>query len=1178
MVRLTDHQQNALSLDEHISLTANAGSGKTFVLAKRYLDIALKKDIALNNIAAITFTDKAAGELYKKISKEIDELINSTEDHVLIQKLERIRRQLVHANISTIHSFCIDILKEYPVEAGIDANFTPIDQMRSEELIELSVEEVISELLNGEIECKEIKYLIRLFASKNMLKSQLIGLVNNRKNILAVKEKHYEKDVEEIAINFHDQFINSLQPVLLENLPLFLESIKEINLRVLNFKKINSLALEARGLIDTIEISSPKETVIKLKELKKLLFTKECTLKKRDYLPNKETDGLEGEIRVCEEFIANINKVDIQQNHHVIERELATFGKNILYVFELVLNRYEEKKYQEGVLDFEDIQLFTRKILAEEGVRETISEKYKYLMVDEYQDTNEIQYQIFLPILDELKKGNLFIVGDEKQSIYSFRDAELEIFQITRDKIEESGSKKLLSLPDSFRMAPKLCAFTNHLFRRLFAKPNQYFNEVEHADLVYARNDDEEGYIEIIIAGVDEAKKEISEADLVSKKIISIINRCKYKWKDVTILCRKRDAFSEIESAFIKRKIPYNIVGGKGFYQKQPIYDIYSYFSFLLDDNNDAALVAILRSPFFLFSDSELYEMSLISHQSWFKKLKIFSLTSEKGKRALAVLEDNLKLIHISGMHYIIRKVITETGYLASLASRANGKQEVANIEKLIKETNKYFSQPFVSLFDYVEYLKESIESVEDESQAAIVGAENTVKIMTLHQAKGLEFPVVFLYDCGATTPSNSVKSKSITVSKKFGILTKVPVDENYFADYESAPINCIENIIESRKESAELKRLLYVGITRAKDELYISNNGLNRKKGSFWALISESLDVEADSEKINLREDLVCLVPNEEGYENKIVSYEMDIEIIKELEEIEVEKKEEGNSEIIYDFNLETISDTPKGEIISATKYAVYTQCPLKYKLTYEIGAIPLVKLQRASHYEYEFNNIEQQKLLQEEEERRKGSPEAKGRIIHYLLQKNVSLSDYESQLKAAIQKEGGAGYNSEFIENISNDLKNFCSSEVYLELSRSREYKNEMEVYLREEDFYLYGIIDKIIFSEDKITIIDYKTDDISADKIKERGKNYIPQLRFYSYIINKIYPEYKEYELKLVFIKHPSEPEKIIITNEDFASIKLEINQMVSNIREQNFRKNTGHCTGCLFYLNECIIKSE
>jgi len=166
MSNLTPHQQAALSTKGHLALTANAGSGKTFVLSRKYLDAIIKEGLDISSIAAITFTDKAASELYLKISLLISDKISESKDSAEKKKLEKVRRQLVSANISTIHSFCINILRDYPVEAQLDARFIPIDEKLSEELIDLSVEEMIRASFDDDLVSGELKYLIRVFASK----------------------------------------------------------------------------------------------------------------------------------------------------------------------------------------------------------------------------------------------------------------------------------------------------------------------------------------------------------------------------------------------------------------------------------------------------------------------------------------------------------------------------------------------------------------------------------------------------------------------------------------------------------------------------------------------------------------------------------------------------------------------------------------------------------------------------------------------------------------------------------------------------------------------------------------------------------------------------------------------------------------------------------------------------
>ncbi len=214
MSKLTPHQYTALKTSGHLALTANAGSGKTFVLARKYLDALINYNLDISNIAAITFTEKAASELYLKISVLIDEKLSEIDNLTDKKKLEKIRRQLVSANISTIHSFCINILREYPVEAKLDARFIPIDENLSEELIELSVEEMIRSSFDDELVSEDLKYLIRIFGSKSRLQNQIVRLVQNRKNVFVVKEEIYSLDEKSIAESFFSKFCNDFNKSL----------------------------------------------------------------------------------------------------------------------------------------------------------------------------------------------------------------------------------------------------------------------------------------------------------------------------------------------------------------------------------------------------------------------------------------------------------------------------------------------------------------------------------------------------------------------------------------------------------------------------------------------------------------------------------------------------------------------------------------------------------------------------------------------------------------------------------------------------------------------------------------------------------------------------------------------------------------------------------------------------
>ena len=1204
MSLLTPHQNNALDHKKHISLTANAGSGKTFVLSKRYLEIAVNENLPLRNIAAITFTDKAAGELYQKIAREIDSRLKAAKEKQLIKRLETIRSQLVSANISTIHSFCINILREHPVEAGIDANFTAIDEMFSDELIEISIEELFKKSLENSVETNNLKYLIRHFSSKNNLSKELLSALKHRRNLMTLSGRIYCLPAEEISKHFFNTFLLTTAEILKDNFEEFKSSVAKINSNVLNLNKKNPIATEIEVLISKLEKERDTEKLILLLEdLRNKILIKSGAVAIKGYLTREDSYTLQTECSLVEKYLDKVKFFHIPQNHIEIEAELANFGLIFNDYFRKTLDIYTQKKKEAGYLDYEDILLLTHDILQIEDVKEALSEKFKYIMIDEYQDTNELQYNIFLPILKDFEKGNLFVVGDEKQSIYMFRDAELEIFSKTKNKIGvASGNESLLTLPDSFRMAPNLCVFINTLFQKLFYSPNKLFNEVEHEDVVCAREDNESGNIEILLADLETSdNNDFGEANLVAERILNLIEDNKKKavvnWGDIAILCRKRKSFLELEKSFSKKKIPFAIIGGKGFYQRQSIYDIYNYFSFLLDQNDDTALIGILRSPFFSISDSEIFEISLIRNSSFWLKLKAYSEKQPNISRIVKILDENISLISKMEVLRILRKIVTETEYLVILSQKTNSTQELANYEKLLNLTIKFFEEDFRTLYDYVNFLKESIGKVEDESQAAIADELNSVKIMTIHQAKGLEFPIVFLYRCGDSSKKSSIKSKSIIIDKSFGILTKVPLGGDYFGQPHSAPIIGLSNYINERKNLAEVKRLFYVAVTRAKNQLFICSNteqALSAAEDTFIGMLRLGLNADFNLDMLILKSKLKLLSKTDDKYSNTEKDLVVSIPIVKKLHEIPAAAAKVEELPQFKSYLLKRIDDKPIGEIFSATKFSVYNQCPLKYLLIYDLGFSTLMSehnnwvnkqnLNSTNRY-FDFNSKEEKFLSTFNEEglliKDVKTSQLKRTIIHRLLSEETEQSDLNNKVESYFtDKLNPNDLNSiqiqELKQNIIQDITKYFESKNYQFIKKYRNYKNEAELYHQHKDYFLFGIIDKLILDENQIIIVDYKTDLILPEETNGRAKQYFEQLKFYAYLAGKLYGINPNIELRLVFVKHPNEIHTLKMVAKDLISIENDIELTVEKVRQKSLQKNLNHCKFCNFSMNgECIV---
>lgn len=1184
---LTPHQKRAVMLDDHLALTANAGSGKTFVLSRKYLEAAIKLDGKVTSIAAITFTEKAASELYQKISELTENEIENSTDPQRIRVLEKIRRNLVSAYISTIHSFCIDILREFPVEAEIDANFTPIDQSLANELLELAVEETIDEAFDHPELSDLVKKLIRYFSRKSILQRELINLIKDRKNVTKLKEEIYKKSDDEIILHFKKFFNDTLSEIWSFYEEDLLEAVKRINNEVLSNNPASEYSRRIKFIIN--EFEQDKNLFKLLQDLRQQILTQSGTVRKQKYLVKDLDESVRYEVFIVERIFDELKMFDNIGNEDKYP-ELISLGRDILKLFDKSLQLYESKKKEQSYIDFEDILIHTKELLKNSDVQTYLSKKFKYLMVDEFQDTNELQYEIFLPILDYLKSGKLFIVGDEKQSIYKFRDAEIEIFNKTKsDIVREKDKSHLMELPDSFRMNDEICLFTNYVFNKLFAKDISLFGELKNEPIVCAKQKkDKRSEIEFLISGID--ADEQSQAELVANKIIQLVSTNEYQFGDITILFRKRKSFDELEDIFIKKKIPYSIVGGRGFYQRQVINDIHNYLAFLLNQENDAALVGILRSPFFTVSDTKIFEISLQQGKSFFNKLRNYS-NDEYLNKVAKLLETHIQLSSSLQLTQLITSIYSETNYLAIIKNRTDGEQELANIKKLLRLSRNFDGKGYRNLYDFVNFLGDAISGEEDEPQAAVSSIQNAVQMMTIHQAKGLEFPVVFIYKAEDYGQSTTTKSKSIFVNKHLGLLAKVQDNTNPTGDYLQLPVTVLNDFIEKKKNIAEIKRLLYVAVTRAKEKLYISAELKKDKephKESFIYFFKEALDSDFENE-IVIEDELDYLINAEERYLNERKSLRVEIPIIRSLKvDNAIQLKDESQKEKKY--LLEKYPEKEKSQIISATRVSIYAQCPLKYHLTYNLGfallnkMLPQWKVTSAyvSDYQFDEENYSDQLVENEIESISvlKSSTihsEKIGELIHKILQlelnEDEAVSFLKNQLRASTSDKKLI---DQTIISINEILKNFRSSTVFAEISRYKNFKNEFEIYLKQNSYFLHGIIDKIIFENKQILIIDYKTDEVDEKSGSQKFKEYSNQLKFYLYISSHLFKDFEIFEARLIFLKMPELDFKIKYTTENISELKKEISALIEGIVLSSFPKNFEHCNFCQFSTEgNCIV---
>lgn len=349
---------------------------------------------------------------------------------------------------------------------------------------------------------------------------------------------------------------------------------------------------------------------------------------------------------------------------------------------------------------------------------------------------------------------------------------------------------------------------------------------------------------------------------------------------------------------------------------------------------------------------------------------------------------------------------------------------------------------------------------------------------------------------------------------------------------------------------------------------------------------LQEGLNIDFFRNEITLEDRLDFL--KEEG--NEFVNYsrllQEKIRIRRDLNDLTPDIAKESDQDIKPDLLIQEIKDAPKGEFITATKFATFKQCPLKYQLKYDYGISDLVSRYKKFLSQkgeppkgtFDFNSKEDE-IEADSGEKKYLPAESKGSIIHKILQLNSQVN--ADRIRQIIKDEAPYLKDNEEInlmqKDILSQLNSLFESVVYKRINTYLKFFNEYEIYLNEKDYFLHGIIDKLIIEDKKAIIVDYKTDDIVKEKISSRAAEYFPQLEFYSYIISRLYKNLTAFELRLIFIKFPDQETVELLDRKKVAGLGNEIEKMILRLRLRDFTQNLSHCADCNFSLKNkiCVV---
>lgn len=538
----------------------------------------------------------------------------------------------------------------------------------------------------------------------------------------------------------------------------------------------------------------------------------------------------------------------------------AEFCCRGLRVLRQTVAAYERAKQEQGVLDFDDLLLQARNLLrSDPHVSLRIGAGIRLLMVDEFQDTDPVQAEIVRQICGAaLISGRLFLVGDHKQSIYRFRRADPDVFKALRAEIPLKGQ---LPLNKNFRSQPEVLKFVNHLFASAMGdqyEPLEPFDGTQHTpppviEFLWATHDSPDAPARLDSEGEPDdsaAGKRRREADWIARRIRELLDdptpvvRDKQAGGglrrvspgDVVLLFRALTNVQEYEAALRRYGIDYYLVGGKAFYSQQEVYDLLNLCRYLSDPDDAIGLVGVLRSPFFNLSDDTLHAM----HQpkmAWHDALQQSppdSLPEDQRARWMFA-RDTLRELRARKDHVaiseLLQSAIDRTAYDAALMLEHLGSRKVANLRKLIDLARDFEASEQFTFQDYVQRLQSSVlQETSEEFATTLPETGNVVRLMSVHQSKGLEFPVVVVADMNRKGVG---RAGAAVLHPELGALLRLPPAFGV----ERANLGLeIYRRLEETADDAETLRVMYVAVTRAADIL-ICSAGMepNLKPESTW-------------------------------------------------------------------------------------------------------------------------------------------------------------------------------------------------------------------------------------------------------------------------------------------------------------------------------------------------------
>lgn len=1149
------------SYGNNILVSASAGSGKTFVMVERIIDKILR-GITVDRLFISTFTVKAAGELKERLEKKISQALQKATDNDLKTYLNEQLLALQTADIGTMDAFTQKLVNQYGYTLGISPTFRIMTDKSEQDLVKNDVfADLFVDYMTGQNQ-DSFRKLVRNFSGNRKDSSAFRGIVykiydfsqatDNPKKWLAevfLKGARTYTDFSAIPDQEVMDFLacmhetaNQLQDVT------DLEDYKQVTAKgtpTANYKKHLNMIEHLH------EWAMHFETLYGHDGLGRLAADV------ADLIPSGPAVTVAGVkypvFKTLQERLTGLKHLETIFKYQSESLPLLELLQAFMQDFS---EQYLQAKIQENAFEFSDIAHFAIQILEENpDIRELYQDKYHEVMVDEYQDNNHTQERM----LELLSNGhNRFMVGDIKQSIYRFRQADPQIFnQKFKDFQEHPEHGKLILLKENFRSQSEVLDATNSVFTHLMdesvgeilydgmhqlvaGSPAQKEAHPENKTqvLIYDTDDSSE-----LASSPEEEQINPNEVKLVAKEIIRLHNEEGVAFEDITLLVSSRTRNDGILQTFEHYGIPLVTDGGEQNYLKSvEVMVMLDTLRALDNPLNDYALVALMRSLMFSFNEDDLARLALQTNEdetraNLYQKLE--HALANQGQHAELVtpaLRQKLKVFMTCfskwrdfakwhSLYDLIWKIYNERFYYDYVGNLPRAEQRQANLYALALRANNFEKTGFKGLSRFIRMIDRVLESENDLADVEVALPKHAVNLMTIHKSKGLEFKYVFILNIDKKFSIQDMMSPLI-LSRQNGAGIKYLADMREELDTDVFPtVKVSMDTLPYQLNKRELRlatlseqmRLFYVAMTRAEKKLYLVGKGSSEKLVDKYSGKSENNHLPvAEREAFMTFQDWMLAI--HEAYKN--LPFKVEFVTDEDLTEEKI-----GQIEVKSAIKPDDLSNNRQSENIAEAldRLEAVEELNAKYQ-----SAINLPSLRTPSQVKklYEpvmdtdgvdvmakTDHVKPSFALPDFSKKAKVEATVIGSAMHELMQRislsqKVTLEDISTALaQVSAEDEVKARIR---LENVLDFFENSTLGQL-IQQNTDKIYREAPFAMLKEdpeskEKFVVRGIVDAYLLLEDRLVLLDYKTDKYTnSEEIKDR---YQGQMALYAEALSKSY----------------------------------------------------------------------